>query len=426
MQTIVSWLCPYVQRYVFHLALVSASALGLLISWAAGSWLLAVFVLLSGGVACGVRWGLARLRRHLEESILAESEPDADEEDEDEAEIAPRRRPSVSREIKQSKDLIEQMLDEGRYALLLRPQIVGNLNEAQVQRAREALDDEMALTPEGPVLLRTWRASAEHDGDPSDDHVVRVEAFFLDRYAVTNRDYLGFVESGGYEQMSLWDPDIWSGVLDFVDRSGQPGPAEWKNGCYPRGRDDHPVVGVCWYEAAAYARWVGKRLPTDAEWVKAASWPVGGGGKPIQRKYPWGDAMDHRVINVWAAQIGDTVPVQMYEGGVSVGGAYQLIGNVWEWTHSNFGAWDEAARRIEVTAAMKSIRGGAFDTYFDSQATCQFQSGDSSIARKHNIGFRCCLALCDLAPNLVAEWSGAHPEIAGGVEEETGALEAAL
>jgi iron(II)-dependent oxidoreductase len=117
--------------------------------------------------------------------------------------------------------------------------------------------------------------------------------------------------------------------------------------------------------------------------------------------------------------------VTKFEEGVSVGGVYQLIGNVWEWTHSNFGAWDEAARRLEIQGAMKSLRGGAFDTYFDSQATCQFQSGDSSIARKHNIGFRCCLGLCDLAPNVVDDGSAPEAEQTD-VDEETRALEAAL
>jgi iron(II)-dependent oxidoreductase len=85
----------------------------------------------------------------------------------------------------------------------------------------------------------------------------------------------------------------------------------------------------------------------------------------------------------------------MNNGG-TVGGVYQLIGNVWEWTSSNFGAWDAALKRIEAATQMKSLRGGAYDTYFDSQANCQFQSGDSPMSRKHNIGFRCALGVCDL------------------------------
>jgi len=102
------------------------------------------------------------------------------------------------------------------------------------------------------------------------------------------------------------------------------------------------------------------------------------------------------------------VPVTSCADGVSVGGIHQLIGNVWEWTASTFRAADLAHGPVVLDAPMKSIRGGAFDTYFDNQATCQFQSGESPISRKHNIGFRCALALCDvistdLDGNQVAE-----------------------
>jgi iron(II)-dependent oxidoreductase len=79
-----------------------------------------------------------------------------------------------------------------------------------------------------------------------------------------------------------------------------------------------------------------------------------------------------------------------------VGGVQQLIGNVWEWTSSTFGNWEPAGRKIETTMPLKSVRGGAFDTYFDMQAQCQFQSGESPLARKHNIGFRCALGFCDV------------------------------
>jgi iron(II)-dependent oxidoreductase len=97
------------------------------------------------------------------------------------------------------------------------------------------------------------------------------------------------------------------------------------------------------------------------------------------------------------------VSVYDFEDGVSVGGVYHLVGNVWEWTTSNFGVWDVTARRLETPIPMKSIRGGAFDTYFDTQATCQFQSGDNPVSRKHNIGFRCALAICDVVETALDE-----------------------
>ena len=125
------------------------------------------------------------------------------------------------------------------------------------------------------------------------------------------------------------------------------------------------------------------------------------------------------MLRARSGPLNGTCGVHDFSDGVSVGGVYQLIGNVWEWTHSNFGAWDLAARRLEVTGPMKSIRGGAFDTYFDNQATCQFQSGDSSLARKHNIGFRCALGFCDvihMADSVDADATDELPGVPVGEE----------
>lgn len=123
----------------------------------------------------------------------------------------------------------------------------------------------------------------------------------------------------------------------------------------------------------------------------------------MQRRFPWGDTMDRERVNLWGSGPGTTVPVYALPDSVSVGGVYHLIGNVWEWTTSNFGAWDTSTRRLETSRPLKSIRGGAFDTYFETQATCQFQSGESPISRKHNIGFRCALALCDVISTDVSD-----------------------
>jgi gamma-glutamyl hercynylcysteine S-oxide synthase len=308
--------------------------------------------------------------------------------------------PKVSGDPSDPGYLAQCMLQQGRYALLLRPQIAANLLPDQLEAASLALDQSMGIVPEGDVLLQSWRQAADaNQAAGQRPRLVHVEAIYLDRYPVTNRQFQQFVDDGGYENMPLWDATIWPAVLDFVDQTGHPGPRFWSEGHYPAGLEDHPVVGVSWYEGAAYARWAGKRLPSDPEWVKAGCWPVvTQGTRPMQRRYPWGDMMDRELAHLWGSGEDGTVSVYAVPGGVSVGGIYHLIGNVWEWTTSNFGVWDATARKIETATPMKSLRGGAFDTYFETQATCQFQSGESPIQRKHNIGFRCALAMSDVVP----------------------------
>ncbi|MHC2070319.1 formylglycine-generating enzyme family protein [Bremerella sp. T1] len=317
-----------------------------------------------------------------------------------------------------SQSLARQMIDQGRYALLLRPQIAQSIPPKLLDRAQALLDDEMTLVPGGETIVGKGANDSPDLPDHLDGRIVQVEGFYLDRFQVTNEQYHRFVEAGGYEQISLWDPEIVPALLDFVDLTGAPGPRFWKHGKFVSGQAKHPVVGVCWYEAAAYARWVGKRLPTDPEWVKSGSWPVPlPGARPIQRKFPWGEAFDQNKCNLWGAGHDSTVPVDKYDEGMSVGGANQLIGNVWEWTSSRFGAWQSSSSPLVLDASMRSIRGGAFDTYFETQATCDFQSGDKAVARKRNIGFRCAIGICDLIPDeaMQAEQAPAqvdHQELA--------------
>ncbi len=293
---------------------------------------------------------------------------------------------------------VDQMLSQGRYALLLRPQIASTLSATDLQSAQEALDAWMGIVPQGPVVMRCQRYDEQSDDDKlRTEKRIDVDGFYLDRYCVTNRQYKRFLDAGGYEQLALWDEAVWPAMLQFVDQGGNPGPRGWESGCYQNGKDDHPVVGICWYEASAYARWVGKRLPSDPEWVKAAAWPVlAENGKILQRKFPWGDAMDRSIVNLWGCGPGEVIPVSCHPESACVGGPYQLIGNVWEWTSTNFGVWEPPTLRLETEMPLKSLRGGAYDTYFDAQANSFFQSGDSPLVRRHNIGFRCAVGVCDI------------------------------
>ena len=293
-------------------------------------------------------------------------------------------------------ELVGEMLAQGRYALLLRAQVAENLTPEQLERAQTALDDTMSLVPHGEVLmLPSSNVDEEYDSQSSEGELILIEPLFLDRHPVTNKQFHEFVWAGGYEQMSFWDPEIWPGFIDFVDQTDHPGPRGWSDGMYPNGRGDHPVVGVSWYEAVAFSRWVGKRLPSDPEWVKAAAWPVSvDGRKPLQKRFSWGNSFDPNRANVWSTGKNDTVSVYEFDEGVSPGGAYGLNGNVWEWTSTNYGVWDN--HRFEMSTPFKSVRGGAFDSYFEAHATSQFQSGEVPVARKHNIGFRCAIGLCDV------------------------------
>jgi len=344
--------------------------------------------LLAGACWLG-RAPLSLLRRSRQDSTTSDSAP---------AVHVVSVQPRCSGRRAEPQSLVEKMIIQGRVALLVRAQIAANLSPEDLAKAQEALDETMAIIPEGDVLVRArCYDHLEDDAATKAERVIHAEGFFLDRYAVSNREFLEFVEDGGYEQMSLWDEAIWPAVLSFVDRSSQPGPRYWQDGIFPAGLDDHPVIGVSWYEASAYARWAGKRLPTDAEWVKAGSWPMHSeGGRPVQRRYPWGDAMDRSRVNMWGSGHNGTIPVHALPAGANVNGVEQLVGNVWEWTSSVFGTWEPAGRKIETSMPLKSLRGGAFDTYFDTQAHCQFQSGAGPLDRKHNIGFRCALGFCDV------------------------------
>ena len=109
---------------------------------------------------------------------------------------------------------------------------------------------------------------------------MRLHDFRMARYEVTNAAFKEFVDSGGYRDPSLWEHEFvrdgesvpWDDAMEaFTDSTGRPGPSTWRFGTHPEGQANHPVTGVSWYEAAAYARWVGRELPTVYHWFRAAS-----------------------------------------------------------------------------------------------------------------------------------------------------------
>lgn len=285
--------------------------------------------------------------------------------------------------------MTKRLINEDRYAFVLMKEAIDQIGDRDAAPAWDVLHRRMALIPGGrvPIVLC--------DGSNAQ---VEIGGFFLDRCAVRNREFQMFVQSGGYDSLEIWPQEVWPSVSRFRDRKGRPGPRDWEDGRFPSGLADHPVVGVCWYEALAYARWVGKRLPTAAEWQKAGGWPEQLSGRECNR-YPWGDLFDPERANLWHTGVGRTLPVDALPGGATPNGVFQMTGNVWEWL-------DDPLETIPCPAGetflpwkpMRRIIGGAFNTYFSGEATCQFITGQGEIERLDNIGFRCASSLERLRP----------------------------
>ena len=278
---------------------------------------------------------------------------------------------------------IDELIADGRDAFALLQSAADHVTEDDARRAWESLEQRMALIPFGRLVV------ARSDGG---EELVEVPAFYLDRHVVSNRMFQRFVDSGCYDCLELWPREVWPSLLQFTDRTGQPGPADWSNKTYPSDRANHPVVGICWYEASAYARWVGKRLPTAAEWQKAGGWPEHLGGGRCTR-YPWGDLFDPARANLRSSGIGDTVPVDAYRNGATPNGILQMSGNVWEWIEDLLDAVPcDSGAQFHPWKPMRRIVGGGFDTYLPGEATCHFVTGQGTLDRRTNIGFRCALS----------------------------------
>ncbi len=180
---------------------------------------------------------------------------------------------------------------------------------------REALVD-IVKVPKGPFLYGEMRVREVVDHD-----------YWIDTYPVTNEKYRAFIVADGYGNQAYWSSEGWK----WKTKNNITVPERWNDN--ERNKADHPVVGVSYYEAEAYAKWAGKRLPTEREWEKAARGEDG-------RKYPWGEEFDKSKCNSSEAEIGHTTPVTQYLKGVSPYGCYDMAGNVWEWCA---GWYDEGA-----------------------------------------------------------------------------------
>ncbi|GAA4926637.1 ergothioneine biosynthesis protein EgtB [Actinoplanes utahensis] len=229
-------------------------------------------------------------------------------------------------------------------------------------------------------------------------HTVDLGAFWIDAAPTTNGQYAAFIDAGGYDDPRWWSERGWA----HRQKAGLAAPLHWirdRDG-WLRRRFGHvepvpmeePVVHVCYFEAEAYAAWAGKRLPTEAEWEKAARFDPATGRS---RRYPWGDDPPGPAHANLGQRHLSPAPVGAYPAGASPLGVHQLIGDVWEWVSSGFEPYPgfRAFPYPEYSEVFhggdyKVLRGGSFGT---DAAACRgtFRNWDHPIRRQIFSGFRC-------------------------------------
>ncbi len=222
-------------------------------------------------------------------------------------------------------------------------------------------------------------------------HRVHLETYSIDRCPVTCGQYQEFIKAGGYQNSNWWSAAGW----EWQKSQQVTQPLYWTSN---PDWNTHPVYGVSWYEAEAYAQFVGKRLPTEAEWEKAASWNATAG---IRRTYPWGEAAptaqicNHAHLGIDSYPPLQTTPVDAYPPGQSTYGCYDLLGNVWEWTASMFHGYEgfvsypyTGYSKVYFDGQHRVLKGGSWATRPWS-LRCSFRNWYHPGVRQILAGFRC-------------------------------------
>jgi len=272
----------------------------------------------------------------------------------------------------------------GEYVLFLLSQVVAMalvMVIASTAKAEEVssagnhyppLEDGMVLIPSGEFLM----GSSENDGqvgtsvgvDEIPLHKVSLDSYFIDRYEVTNGEYKLFVRATGHPP----PVDIKEGLYS------------WKDGSPPEGQDDIPVTYVSWYDAEAYCRWAGKRLPTEEQWEKAAR-------GTDHRQWPWGNDFKGEYCNSKYTGPGRILVPGSLPEDVSPYGVYDMCGNVGEWTSSWFLPYPGSSLTRESYGKIYRIgRGGSWVMPALPYSRSAYRSNTYEPEYKHRgLGFRC-------------------------------------
>jgi len=223
-----------------------------------------------------------------------------------------------------------------------------------------AVTDVMVEIPAGPFEMGA--SGANPDEGPA--HEVDVPAFQMDKFEVTNADFEAFVEATGYQ----------------TDAEKRGANRAWRDH-YGLGAGNHPVVRVTWNDALAYCTWLGKRLPSEAEWEKAARGPEGS-------IYPWGNLFDPAKANGKDSGLRGTVAVGSYPSNGY--GLHDMAGNVWEWTSD----WYQAYPANPITdqyygEKFRVVRGGGWFEEGPQLVTYNRNAADPDATANDDLGFRC-------------------------------------
>jgi formylglycine-generating enzyme required for sulfatase activity len=219
----------------------------------------------------------------------------------------------------------------------------------------------MILIPGGPFTM------GSDNGDPEDTpaHEADLPAFEIDRFEVTNAEFAAFVETTGYET--------------DAEKAGK---RSWRDS-FVEGKDNHPVVRVSWNDAVVYCQWFGKRLPTEAEWEKAAR-------GTDERIHPWGNEWDPSKANVKETGLRGTAAVGSFGAGASPYGVEDMVGNVWEWTADWYQAYPgNTAGDAYYGEICRVIRGGGWFDNEPQATTFNRNCADPDRTAIDELGFRC-------------------------------------